>query len=220
MTCGRSGPSRTCGLRCPWTRAAPYRGDRGLPVPVRHGRLALGAHLGHSPPDNHEHGRSLADTPELPFAWGNARCQPLLQDWFFPDTEGVTGSNPVAHHTLVNQGFVDLLIACWTGTRRRGGFSGGRALDCLLRTRPKSVAAQASDLHRREMASPHLMPPVITESVLWTQASQARPSRHQQVSSGQPRSRQNGRCAGHSGAGLRWRSRAKLHGMQAVMPAA
>jgi hypothetical protein len=30
------------------------------------------------------------DTPDLPFAWGNARCQPLPLGWFFPDTEAVT----------------------------------------------------------------------------------------------------------------------------------
>jgi hypothetical protein len=52
--------------------------------------------LGHGPPDYKGHERSVMDTPVLLFIWGNARCQSLPLNWFFPDTEGVTGSNPVA----------------------------------------------------------------------------------------------------------------------------
>jgi hypothetical protein len=46
-----------------------------------------GAQLGHRPPDNKGHQRSASDTPILLFIWRNGRCQSLLLDWFFPDTE-------------------------------------------------------------------------------------------------------------------------------------
>jgi hypothetical protein len=59
------------------------RRNRSLPASVRHEGLTLGAHLGHGPSDNHRHERSLPDTPDLPFAWGNGRCQPLRLDGFF-----------------------------------------------------------------------------------------------------------------------------------------
>ena len=72
------------------TLAVPGRPIRSLVAEARARRgRALGAHLGHVPPDNHGHDRSLLDTRDLPFAWGNARCQSLPLAWFFPETEAV-----------------------------------------------------------------------------------------------------------------------------------
>jgi hypothetical protein len=59
--------------------------------------VSFGACLGHGPPDNSGHKRHLTDTSALPFTWGNARCQQLPLDWFFPDTEAVMGAAP-GHH--------------------------------------------------------------------------------------------------------------------------
>jgi hypothetical protein len=55
-------------------------------------RGLLGAYLGHGPADNSRHERTVPDTPQLLFSWGNARCQLVPIDMFFPDTEEVTES--------------------------------------------------------------------------------------------------------------------------------
>jgi hypothetical protein len=73
----------------------------------------LGACLGHGPADTSGHERSLPDTQVLLFTCRNDQCQPLPLDWFFPDTEEVTGSNPVAptrHHPRSGRVFTPGLL--------------------------------------------------------------------------------------------------------------
>ena len=67
----------------------------------RRQRGLLGAYLGHGLADNSRHERTAPDSLILLFTLGNTRCQPFSTDWFFSDTEGVTGSNPVAPTTVV-----------------------------------------------------------------------------------------------------------------------
>jgi hypothetical protein len=45
--------------------------------------------------------QSPAGIPHPVSTWRNAGCQPVSIDWFFPDTEEVTGSNPVASTTVI-----------------------------------------------------------------------------------------------------------------------
>src|SRR5215211_9357445 len=56
----------------------------------------FGACLGHGRADNCGHVRSLTDSSIPLSTWRNTGCQRLWIEWFFPDTEEVTGSNPVA----------------------------------------------------------------------------------------------------------------------------
>jgi hypothetical protein len=63
--------------------------ERRLDRPLLRVGGALGAHLGHGPPDNRGHERSVPDTWVLPFTSANVRCQRAPLAWFFPDTEAV-----------------------------------------------------------------------------------------------------------------------------------
>jgi hypothetical protein len=122
--CCASSPIRADGP-CGWwsiltRRASPTPGWRLWRRPsIDRPSPPLGAHLGHGPPDNKGHQRSVSDTPVPPFIWGNVRCQALPLGWFFPDTEEVTGSNPVAPTIiLAGHGVANVepvALATWLG---------------------------------------------------------------------------------------------------------
>ena len=57
--------------------------ERRLDRPLLRVGGALGAHLGHGPPDNRGHERSVPDTWVLPFTSANVRCQRAPLAWFF-----------------------------------------------------------------------------------------------------------------------------------------
>jgi hypothetical protein len=91
LVCGRRGCNAASGISTAFssesycTVAMP---GRSLPAWVRY----EDSHLGHGPPDNKGHERSLPDTHVPLFIWRNVRCQPLPLDWFFPRTEAVAWS--------------------------------------------------------------------------------------------------------------------------------
>jgi hypothetical protein len=89
-------------------------------APIRHETHALGHTWGMVHRVNHGHGRSLPDTPDLPFAWGNARCQSLPLSRFFPDTEEDGGSTPPAPTTpRLNRASAESFVQPRDGTHQR-----------------------------------------------------------------------------------------------------
>jgi hypothetical protein len=64
----------------------------------------------------------LSRTPQTCHLPWNARCQPFSLGWFFPDTEGVTGSNPVAPTmSALARAFANLFVSAGHGSTVDGG---------------------------------------------------------------------------------------------------